>query len=75
MATVNVDARGMRCPLPVLKLHTMVRCRELGPGDTISMMADCPTFEADLRKWCQRQEKTLLVMRDLGTHKLAEVRI
>jgi len=73
LATVRIDARGMKCPLPVLKLDAMVRALEVKPGDTVSMTADCPTFEADLRKWCQRHQKTLLFMKDLGSHKQAEL--
>ena len=75
MANAILDARGLRCPLPVLKLTTMVAKQEVAPGDIITVTADCPTFEADLRKWCARQKKLLLVLRDLGTHKQAEVRI
>jgi tRNA 2-thiouridine synthesizing protein A len=75
MATVTLDARGMKCPLPVLKLNNLVLKKEAKPGDTISVTADCPTFEADLRKWCEQQKKMLIVLKDLGTHKQAEIRV
>ena len=75
MANVQLDARGMKCPLPVLKLNNMVLKKEAKPGDTVTVVADCPTFEADVRKWCEQQKKTLVVLKDLGSHKQAEIRI
>lgn len=75
MANVTFDARGMKYPVPVLKLNNMVLKKEVKPGDIVTIVADCPTFEADLRKWCEQQKRMLVVMRDLGAHKQAEVRI
>ena len=64
MATQTVDAKGLLCPQPTLKLTSiMVRCK---PGDVLDVLADCPTFEADVRSWCARMKKTLLWVRDEG---------
>jgi len=75
MATIQLDARGMKCPLPVLKLNNLVLRKEAKAGDTVVVNADCPTFEADVRKWCQEHRKVLVVVKDLGTHKQAEIRV
>lgn len=43
MAEIIVDARGLRCPLPVLKLRKAAR-----PGAVIDMVADDPAAAADV---------------------------
>ena len=76
MATVQLDARGMKCPLPVLKMNSMVFGKKVNPGDTFVVTADCPTFESDVREWCARTKKVLIVIKDLGDGaKRAEVRV
>ncbi len=75
MAIVNLNVRGLKCPLPVLKLTNMYLRKEANPGDTISVQADCPTFEADVRKWCQTYKKVLVLFKDEGNHQRAEIRV
>ena len=70
----QLDARGLKCPLPVLKLNNMYLKREVKPGETLVVLADCPTFEADVKKWCEQQKKVLVLLKDEGTHKHAEIR-
>ncbi|MBI4703084.1 MAG: sulfurtransferase TusA family protein [Deltaproteobacteria bacterium] len=64
MANVVIDALGLRCPEPVLKIAT--KSVELSPGDTLEVVGDCPTFEKDVRAWCQRLKKPLLWVRNEG---------
>jgi tRNA 2-thiouridine synthesizing protein A len=45
-----VDARGMLCPWPVLRLSRAAR--ELGPGAAIRILADDPVAPAELAKLC-----------------------
>ena len=35
-------------------------------GDLLEVTADCPTFEKDVRQWCDRTKKTLMWVRDEG---------
>ena len=58
MSSEVLDARGLKCPQPVLRLA--VKAPDLQPGQMLEVLGDCPTFERDLRKWCQRLGKTLL---------------
>ena len=58
MAKKVIDAVGLRCPQPILKLT--IAMPETSPGDTVELRADCDTFEADIRAWCSRLNKTLL---------------
>ena len=63
MTTHTLDAKGMRCPQPILKITAMLP--SIVTGDVLEVSADCSTFEADVNKWCERMNKTLLaVMRD-----------
>lgn len=53
-----LDTIGLRCPQPVLKLAVLAVNME--PGELVEVLGDCPTFEKDLRTWCDRLKKTLL---------------
>ena len=64
MALHNLDALGLKCPQPTLKIT--VQATKLHPGDILEVVADCQTFEADVRDWCTRSKKVLLWVRDEG---------
>lgn len=61
MAVFNIDAKGLKCPLPVLKIVAMAPT--VPEGQILEVLGDCPTFEQDVRKWCEREKKTLLAAR------------
>lgn len=67
MATHTLDASGLRCPQPILKVAVV--SADLVPGDILDVVADCPTFEADIRTWCTRLGKTLLSVREEGGYR------
>jgi tRNA 2-thiouridine synthesizing protein A len=46
---------------------------KMKPGDVLEVIADCPTFEKDVRDWCARAKKTLLWVRDEGTAKKVQI--
>ncbi len=58
MATYTLDTSGLKCPQPILKIA--VKAKELQPGDMLEIIADCPSFPADIKAWCERTGKTLL---------------
>jgi tRNA 2-thiouridine synthesizing protein A len=64
MATQTIDALGLKCPQPILKITA--KSPDMKPGDTLEVLADCSTFEADVKTWCQRMKKTLMWVRDEG---------
>ena len=41
-----IDARGLRCPVPLLRARAALRA--LGPGDTLVVLADDPEAPIDL---------------------------
>ncbi len=53
MADVTVDARGLSCPMPIVKLTKTVK--SMSAGDSITVMADDPGFEPDVRAWIEAQ--------------------
>lgn len=71
MAETKIDAKGLRCPLPVLKIAA--KLPEMKSGEVLVVEADCPTFEDDVRKWCQRMKKTLLAINTNGKVKIAMI--
>lgn len=64
MAKLHLDTKGMKCPLPILKIATIMPT--VKSGDVLSVTGDCRTFEQDIRKWCNKMGKvlTLLVAKD-----------
>ena len=67
MAVEVLDMIGMKCPQPVLKIA--VRAPDMNPGDILEVLGDCPTFERDVRKWCERLGKVFLSIMDEGNGK------
>ncbi|MFC1769835.1 sulfurtransferase TusA family protein [Nitrospirota bacterium] len=73
MATEELDLRGLKCPQPTLKMTLKVI--KMGKGELLEVMADCDTFESDLKSWSQRSKKTVLWVRDEGTFKRCQVQV
>jgi tRNA 2-thiouridine synthesizing protein A len=67
------DARGLKCPLPSMKMMNMGR--DMKPGEILEVIADCPTFEADVRKYCEVMKKALLFVKVEGNAKRVQVRM
>ncbi len=61
MALHLLDASGLKCPQPILKIA--VKSPSMQPGDILEVIGDCPTFENDVRVWCARLKKTLIMVR------------
>lgn len=71
MANIKLDATGLRCPQPVLKVTA--KMPEMTRGDILEVMGDCSTFEEDIRKWCDRMKKTLLAVNQEGETKTIQI--
>ena len=65
MAVKELNALGLKCPQPITRIAAMIP--QMKPGDVLSVSGDCPTFEADARKWAERAKKTILAVRHEGT--------
>jgi tRNA 2-thiouridine synthesizing protein A len=62
-----LDTLGLTCPQPVLKIA--VKGTEMKRGDILEVLGDCPTFERDVRSWCERLGKPLLAVNEDGNGK------
>lgn len=49
----TVDARGLRCPLPLVK--TKLALEEVGPGESVRVLATDPEAPIDLAAWAGGQ--------------------
>jgi tRNA 2-thiouridine synthesizing protein A len=67
MAVETLDLLGLKCPQPVLKIAA--KAPLMKPGDVLEAVGDCPTFEKDVRAWCERLNKALLWIKDEGDGK------
>ncbi len=47
----ELDARGLLCPLPVIRTQDAVRA--LAPGDLMDVLATDPGVLHDIPAWCQ----------------------
>jgi tRNA 2-thiouridine synthesizing protein A len=45
----------------------------MAQGDMLEVVGDCPTFEEDVRKWCDRMKKTLLAVTQDGEAKTVQI--
>ena len=64
MALHTLDALGLKCPQPILKLAAMAK--SIPDGDTVEILSDCHSFPNDLPVWCNKAGKTLLFCVDEG---------
>jgi tRNA 2-thiouridine synthesizing protein A len=71
MPVQQLDARGLKCPQPTLKVTVMAS--KMKPGDVLEVVADCSTFEKDVRDWCARSKKTLLWFKEEGAAKRCQI--
>lgn len=64
MAVQTLDTTGLKCPQPVLKVAAM--SPDMVPGDILEVVGDCPTFEKDVRAWCERMNRVCLSVKEDG---------
>ena len=57
-ATITIDACGLQCPGPVLKLYDAIS--KAKDGDVINIMSTDPGFFSDASAWCARTKNTYL---------------
>jgi TusA-related sulfurtransferase len=50
-ADVELDCRGMKCPLPVIRLANHLG--DLPVGGSLAVVADDPAARPDIAAWCR----------------------
>jgi tRNA 2-thiouridine synthesizing protein A len=66
------DARGLPCPLPLLRLARELR--GLQPGEVIALLADDPAAHDDVVSWTRRSGHALLRWEQSVDHAVYYVR-
>lgn len=69
---LRMDCTGMRCPQPVLRLAAQTAGTPA--GTVVEIVGDCPTFEKDVRVFCERRKKTVLAIWHEGARTTIRVR-
>lgn len=64
MTQIEVDARGLRCPLPVIRLATAAR--KSPPGTLITVLASDPAARHDVPAWCRMRDHELREMTEVS---------
>jgi tRNA 2-thiouridine synthesizing protein A len=64
MNQIEVDARGMRCPLPVIRLAKAAR--DAPSGTRIIVLASDPAARHDIPAWCRMRGHELREMTEVA---------
>ena len=62
----TIDARGLRCPLPVLRLRK--RLAGLAAGECLELLADDPAAAVDVPHFCAESGHELAEIREAPGH-------
>ena len=73
MADITLDAKGLACPMPIVKMTKAVK--DLSSGDTITVLADDPWFEPDVQAWAEAQGHSLVSLNEEGGVYTAVIKI
>lgn len=70
--TTHLDARGLLCPLPVLKARK--RLKSITVGDTLTMIADDPAAVIDVPHYCAESGNELVSSDQNGDDQIYVIR-
>ena len=55
---MEVDARGLRCPLPIIRLAAAAKMAL--PGTVVTVLSTDPAAEPDIAAWCRMRDAELI---------------
>ena len=64
MSETVLDAKGLRCPLPVLRANRLLR--DMAPGQRLRVLATDQAAAADFRAYCRETGHALLSASEEG---------
>ena len=67
-----IDARGLKCPLPVLKLEKLVST--LPPGSALTVLATDPMARVDIPLYCRQHGHECVVTSEAEVIRFAIVK-
>ena len=71
MTNLVLDCRGMNCPMPIVRVSRAVK--EIAVGDTLTVTADDPSFEADITAWVRMTGQHMLSFTTAGLDRTAVI--
>lgn len=72
MTTHELDAQGLSCPMPVIRMRN--KMNELAVGDTLAVKVTDRGAPADFRAWAQQTENVVTDVSDHGDYQLITLR-
>jgi len=69
---IEIDARGLLCPLPVLRARK--RLQGMGSGEVLAMLADDPAAEIDVPHFCAEAGHGYLGAVEVEGHRVFRIR-
>ncbi len=70
---LEIDATGLKCPMPVIKLQQQVRRCE--PGQVLKLLTTDQAAEKDVRSWCRLNKHDFLTIENGSNHQLLTIRV
>ncbi|MBF0382480.1 MAG: sulfurtransferase TusA family protein [Magnetococcales bacterium] len=64
MAIKELDAKGLKTQQ--LLLNITFEISSMQPGDILKVVSDIATFEDDVTNWCNKNNKTIKQIEDMG---------
>lgn len=64
MAEIQINARGLQCPGPIVQLFT--QCKQATAGDVIKIEVTDHGFTKDVQAWCKKTGNELVELREEG---------
>jgi len=58
MATQSIDAKGLQCPAPIMRLFNWQKAAQA--GDQVSIEATDNGFISDIKAWCLKTKNELV---------------
>lgn len=59
---IEIDARGLRCPQPIIELGNSIAT--VNSGDQITLLSDDPATEPDLNAWSRMTGNKFLKIKE-----------
>lgn len=70
---LEIDATGLKCPMPVIKLQQQVRLCE--PGQVLKLLTTDKAAEKDVRSWCRLNKHHFLSIENRSNHQLLTIKV